>query len=31
MLEGEIKDFAEFLDERRRLMSLKIKTWFESL
>jgi len=31
MLDGEIKDFAEFLDERRKLMSLKIKTWFGSL
>lgn len=31
MLEGEIQDFGEFLAERRRLMALKIKTWFEML
>lgn len=31
MLDGNIKDFGEFLAERRRLMALKIKTWFEVL
>jgi hypothetical protein len=31
MLDGEIKDFEEFLAERRRLMALKIKAWFEVL
>lgn len=31
MLEGEIPDYDDFLDQRRRLMALKIKTWFESL
>lgn len=31
MLDGEIKDFGEFLEERRRLMALKIKAWFEVL
>lgn len=31
MLDGDIKDFNEFLDERRKLMALKIKTWFHSL
>lgn len=31
MLEGEIKDFSKFLEERRKLMALKIKSWFEVL
>lgn len=31
MLDGEIKDFSEFLEDRRKLMALKIKTWFEVL
>lgn len=31
MLDGEIGDYEEFLAERRKLMSLRIKTWFESL
>lgn len=31
MLDGEIKDFREFLEERRKLMALKIKRWFEKL
>lgn len=31
MIDGEIKDFSEFLEERRRLMALKIKGWFEVL
>ena len=31
MLDGEPLDFDEFLDERRRLMALKIKAWFDGL
>ncbi len=31
VLDGEIKDFDEFLEERRSLMALKIKCWFEVL
>ncbi|MBZ0142489.1 MAG: DUF262 domain-containing protein [Rhodocyclaceae bacterium] len=31
MLDGEIKDFSEFLEERRKLMALKIRDWFEVL
>lgn len=31
MLDGEVKDFEDFLDERRKLMALKIKAWFEVL
>lgn len=31
MLDGEIKDFSEFLEERRKLMAFKIKAWFEVL
>lgn len=31
MLDGEIKDFRDFLEVRRRLMALKIKGWFEVL
>lgn len=31
MLEGEIPEYEVFLQERRRLMALKIKTWFEKL
>jgi hypothetical protein len=31
MLDGEIKDFNDFLEERRKLMSMKIKAWFEGL
>lgn len=31
MLDGEIKDFGTFLEERRKLMALKIKNWFEVL
>ena len=31
MLDGEIKDYPVFLEERRSLMALKIKTWFDSL
>jgi hypothetical protein len=28
LLEGEIPDYDDFLEERRKLMALKIKTWF---
>lgn len=31
MLDGEVKDFSNFLEERRKLMALKIKAWFEVL
>jgi hypothetical protein len=31
MLDGKIADYADFLEERRKLMSLKIRTWFEAL
>jgi hypothetical protein len=31
MLDGEIPNYDDFLEERRRLMALKIKTWFEAL
>lgn len=31
MLEGEIPDYDAFLEERRKLMALKIKRWFEVL
>ena len=31
MLDGEIKDFNDFLEERRKLMALKVKAWFEIL
>lgn len=31
MLDGEVKDFNDFLEERRKLMALKIKAWFEVL
>jgi hypothetical protein len=31
MLDGDIPDYDEFLDMRRKLMAQKIKTWFESL
>ena len=31
MLDGEIPDYEDFLEERRKLMALKIKTWFEVL
>ncbi len=31
MLDGHIRDYPEFLEERRKLMSLKIKQWFEVL
>lgn len=31
LLDGGIKDFNEFLEERHRLMALKTKTWFDAL
>ena len=31
MLDGEVPTFEVFLAERRNLMALKLKTWFESL
>ena len=31
MLDGAIPDYGDFLEERRKLMALKIKTWFEAL
>lgn len=31
LLDGEIADYDDFLEERRKLMALKIKTWFEVL
>jgi hypothetical protein len=31
MVHGEIKEYDAFLEERRKLMALKIKSWFEVL
>ena len=31
LLDGQIPDYAGFLEERRKLMALKIKSWFEAL
>jgi hypothetical protein len=31
MLGGDVPEYDDFLRERRRLMALKIKTWFEAL
>lgn len=31
MLDGTIPDYDDFLEERRKLMALKIKNWFEAL
>ena len=31
MLDGTIQDYDDFLEERRKLMALKIKSWFEAL
>jgi hypothetical protein len=31
MLDGDVKEFDAFLSERRALMALKIKDWFETL
>jgi hypothetical protein len=31
LLDGDIPPYDDFLEERRRLMALKVKAWFESL
>jgi len=31
LLDGTIPDYDDFLDERRKLMALKIRTWFQAL
>ena len=31
LLDGQIPDYDGFLEERRKLMALKIKSWFEAL
>lgn len=31
LVDGEIPDYEDFLDSRRKLMALEIKTWFEAL
>ncbi len=31
MLDGVVPDYDAFLEERRKLMALKVKSWFESL
>ena len=31
LLADEIPSYDEFLEQRRKLMALKIKTWFEAL
>ncbi len=31
MMNGQIPTYDDFLEERRRLMALKIKSWFEAL
>ena len=31
LLDGQIPDYDAFLEERRILMALKIKSWFEAL
>ena len=31
LLDGEIPTYDDFLEERRKLMAQKIKTWFEAL
>jgi hypothetical protein len=31
MLDGNVPDYDDFLEERRKLMALKIKAWFEAL
>ena len=31
MLDGKIPDFDDFLEQRRRLMAQKIRTYFEAL
>ncbi len=31
LMDGEIPEYDDFLEERRKLMALKIRTWFEAL
>ena len=31
LLDGELPTYEGFLEERRKLMALKIKEWFEAL
>jgi hypothetical protein len=31
LLDGDVPDYDDFLEERRKLMAMKIKTWFEAL
>ena len=31
LLDGEVPDYDDFLEERRRLMALKIQAWFDAL
>jgi hypothetical protein len=31
MLGGDLPNYDDFLEERRRLMALKIQQWFEAL
>ena len=31
MLDGQVPAYADFLQERRRQMALKVKTWFQAL
>lgn len=31
MMDGQVPEYEDFLDQRRKLMALKIKTWFEAL
>lgn len=31
LLDGDTPDYDDFLEERRKLMALKIRTWFEAL
>lgn len=31
LLDGAVPDYDDFLEERRKLMALKIKRWFEAL
>ena len=31
LLEDDVPNYEDFLEQRRKLMALKIKTWFETL
>ena len=31
MLDGEVKSYQSFLEDRRKLMALKLKAWFEAM